>query len=152
METFLNLFASPGPLHLFFLSFLAATLLPIGSEWLLVLLLVQGQEPARLVCIATVGNFLGACTTYLVGIWGSNFLVRRIFGIDDRQLARASRLFQRYGVWSLLFSWLPVLGDPLCLLAGLLHVGPLRFAILVFVGKLFRYTTVALLLHTTTGP
>jgi len=128
---------------LFFLSFLAATLLPVGSEWLLIVMVTQGFSPAELVVTATAGNCLGACTTYLIGTGGSDFVIRRILRMEDSQLVRASKLYGKYGSWSLLLSWLPVVGDPLCLMAGLFKVRFIQFAVLVLVGKFFRYAMLA---------
>ncbi len=128
---------------LFILSFLASTLLPLGSEWLLATLLMQGFSPAASVALATAGNTLGAVTTYLVGIYGGDWLIRRVLRIDEKARARAEGFYRRYGVWSLLLSWLPVIGDPLCLVGGLLKVRFAHFALLVGCGKLVRYLIVA---------
>lgn len=136
---------APGLPSLFLLSFLAATILPIGSEWLLVLLIFKGFSPTNVVITASVGNFLGACSTYLIGRWGSDFFIQTVLRISDKQITRAKTMYEKYGVWSLLVSWLPVVGDPLCLLAGLFGVGFGRFFILVFIGKFSRYATLAFL-------
>lgn len=93
--------------------------------------------------VATVGNWLGACTTYAIGMWGGPFLVRRVLRIDEATERRADRLYGRYGSWSLLFSWLPVIGDPLCLVGGILRVRFIRFSLLVGSGKLARYAFIA---------
>jgi membrane protein YqaA with SNARE-associated domain len=136
------LIAEHAWLALFVLSFLAATLIPLGSEWLLVLLLVDGQSPIPLISLATAGNSLGACTTYAVGLYGGPWLVRKVLRIDDEQQQRAENFYCRYGSWSLLLSWLPVIGDPLCLAGGVLRVGFARFVVLVASGKLVRYAVV----------
>lgn len=128
---------------LFLLSFLASTLIPLGSEWLLIALLLKGFAPLPVVAVATAGNALGACTSYFLGLCGSRFIEEKVLrmGAQDRQ--RAELVFARYGSWSLLFSWLPVVGDPLCLVAGVLRVGFPRFALLVVAGKAGRYAVVA---------
>lgn len=128
---------------LFVVSFLAATVIPLGSEWLLTAMLAAGMDPVQLVAIATAGNFLGACTTYLIGLYGGEFLIRRVLRIDTVSQQRSALLFTKYGSWSLLFSWLPVVGDPLCLAAGFFRIPWLRFSLLVATGKLGRYATVA---------
>ncbi len=128
---------------LFVLSFLAATVLPLGSEWLLITLIVNSFDPGAVVAVATVGNFFGACTTYGVGLWGSAFLLQRLLRIDREQRERATVLFRRYGSWSLLLSWLPIVGDPLCLVAGSLRCNFFLFSALVFIGKLVRYAFIA---------
>jgi membrane protein YqaA with SNARE-associated domain len=132
-------------LALFLVSFLAATLLPLGSEWLLVALLLGGRETVPVVLIATVGNTLGATTNYLIGRWGSDWLIRRVLRIEPQRQRQAENWFQRYGSLSLLLSWLPVIGDPLCLVAGTLHTSAGRFLLLVSTGKALRYSTLALL-------
>jgi membrane protein YqaA with SNARE-associated domain len=128
---------------LFLLSFLAATLVPLGSEWLLAVLLVNGFDPAMVVPVATFGNSCGALTTYAIGLWGGPFLVRRILRISSESQLKAERSFTRYGSWSLLLSWVPVLGDPLCLVAGVLRTRFWRFLLLVATGKFIRYLVVA---------
>lgn len=140
MEQILTTHGLPA---LFCMSFLAATLVPIGSEWLLVTLLLKHHDPVLAVAVATVGNWLGACTTYAVGMWGGPFLVRRVLRVDEETERRADRLYARYGSWSLLFTWLPVIGDPLCLVGGILRVGFGRFSLLVGSGKLARYAFIA---------
>ena len=134
-----------GLLSLFLLSFCASTLLPLGSEWLLVTLLLDGASPAGTVLIATLGNSLGAATSYLVGRWGSDWLIEKLLRIDHVRQRQAEAWFDRYGSWALLLSWLPLVGDPLCLVSGMLKTPPLRFALLVTTGKGLRYLTVALL-------
>ena len=138
-----DLLVNHGLPSLFLLSFLASTLLPLGSEWLLVLLLANRTDPVAAVATATIGNWLGACTTWGVGVWGGPFLVRRLLRLSAADEERAERFYTRYGSWSLLLSWLPVIGDPLCLVGGLLRVGFLRFSLLVVTGKLARYAAVA---------
>lgn len=140
METWLIENGYPA---LFLLSFLAATLVPLGSEWLLAVLLVNGFDPAIVVPVATLGNSCGALTTYAIGLWGGPFLVHRILRISPESQLKAERFFTRYGSWSLLLSWVPVLGDPLCLVAGVLRTRFWRFLLLVATGKFIRYLVFA---------
>lgn len=139
-----DLIISHGYPALFLLSFLASTLLPLGSEWLLATLVVHGHDPAISVAVATAGNTLGACTTYWIGLYGGPFLITRILRIDEGSRHRAEKLYNRYGSWSLLFSWLPVVGDPLCLVSGVLRVRFVKFTMLVMIGKLTRYAAIGL--------
>ena len=132
-----------GYLALFALSFTAATLLPLGSEWLLAALLLKGGDPFLLVAIATLGNLLGAVSTWLVGRYGGDFLIRRCLRIDAEAQGRAEERYARYGIWSLLFSWVPLIGDPLCLIAGIFRVRLTLFIPLVGAGKFGRYLLLA---------
>ena len=140
METFL---ADHGLPALFLLSFLASTVIPLGSEWLVVTLILKSYRPEYVVAVAAMGNYLGACTTYFVGLWGAGFLIKKVMRIDEAALARAQLFYRRYGSWSLLFSWLPVVGDPLCLAGGALRINFILFSLLVFAGKLARYAVIA---------
>lgn len=133
----------PGYTPLFILSFLASTLLPIGSEWLLVLMLTQGYLPVPVVAVATAGNTLGACTNWLVGRYGGGWIMERLFKISDTQRERAENWYRKYGTASILLSWLPFIGDPLCLVAGLLGIRFPLFLALAGTGKLLRYIIVA---------
>ncbi|MBU0680309.1 MAG: DedA family protein [Proteobacteria bacterium] len=128
---------------LFVISFLAATILPLGSEWLLVALILQAHDVENVVAVATLGNYLGACTTYAIGVWGSTFIMEKILRINQNQVERATRLYQKYGSWSILLSWVPVIGDPLCLVGGSLRLNFIHFSLLAFSGKLARYALIA---------
>jgi membrane protein YqaA with SNARE-associated domain len=138
-----DLLFSYGYPALFLLSFLAATLIPLGSEWLLIAMVLQHHNPTATVAVATVGNYLGAVTSYLIGCHGSHFLTARLLRMDKTTTDRAERLFGKYGSWSLLFTWLPVVGDPLCLIGGVLRIPFDRFSLLVVTGKAVRYAAVA---------
>lgn len=140
-----ELFSSYSYPTLFFISFLAATVLPLGSEWFLTVMIVGGDSPILLVLVATIGNYLGACTTYLIGIYGGPFLFERVLRIDQEARDKAVDRYRHYGSWSLLFSWLPIVGDPLCFAAGVFRTGFSRFSLLVLLAKLGRYTSVAVL-------
>jgi membrane protein YqaA with SNARE-associated domain len=133
-----------GLLSLLIISFLASTLLPLGSEWFLVLLLLKGTSPLWAVATATLGNSLGAWTNYLIGVWGQEWVIRRVLRIDPTQQQRAQNWFRHYGSWSLLLSWLPLVGDPLCLISGIMKTPQLRFFLLVVSGKGLRYLALAL--------
>lgn len=134
-----------GLISLFFISFFASTLLPLGSEWLLIMLLLQGSNPIATVAVATAGNSLGAGTNYLIGYFGGDWLVEKVLRIDKKRQQQAKIWFNRYGSWSLLLSWLPIIGDPLCLISGTLRTGLLKFSLLVTIGKGLRYSFLTLL-------
>jgi len=141
MEDF---YISQGYPALFVVSFLASTLIPLGSEWLLAALVVAGFNPMTSVAVATLGNTLGAVTTYGIGLYGSPVLMERVLRVSEESRHKAERIYGRYGFWSLLFSWLPVIGDPLCLVGGVLKIRFMLFILLVFSGKLVRYAAISL--------
>jgi membrane protein YqaA with SNARE-associated domain len=111
MDTFLVDWGLPA---LFGISFLAATVLPIASEWLLAALVIRQGTLAAPVVVATLGNTLGAVTTWGVGFWGGAVILHRWLGISPADRARAENWYGRWGSWSLLMAWMPVVGDPLC--------------------------------------
>lgn len=129
---------------LFLGAFLAATLVPLPSEVGLATLIVAGTAPAVvLVAVATAGNVAGSAVNWLLGRWAMRLRDRPWFPIDAARLARAEAWFRRWGTWSLLLAWVPVVGDPLTLAAGALGVRWWPFILLVTVGKAARYGAVA---------
>ncbi len=134
-----------GLISLFFVSFCASTLLPLGSEWLLIAVLLQGSNPIVAVGIATLGNTLGGATNYLIGYYGGDWLTKKVLRISELRKQQAESWFNRYGSWSLLLAWLPLVGDPLCLVSGMLKTPLVKFTLLVTTGKGLRYTFLALL-------
>ncbi|EAU55391.1 YqaA family protein [Mariprofundus ferrooxydans] len=129
---------------LFFSALISSTLFPGGSEALLLYRLNEGGNAVTLVLIATVGNVLGSLITYAMGRLGNAAMHKKWLRISEAQSERAERWFAAYGKPALLFAWLPVVGDPLCLVAGLLRCGIVPFLILVTIGKLARYAVLAL--------
>lgn len=129
---------------LFLSAFTSATLLPGSSEAaLLALLAMERGEVVALVVVATAGNVLGSLINWFLGRFFSTFRNRRWFPVKARSYDRAVTWYRRYGSWSLLLSWLPVIGDPLTVAAGALRVDWLRFLVLVSLGKGGRYAFLA---------
>ena len=139
-------FTEFGYVGLFFASFLAATILPLSSEVVLSFLLLNHLNPIILVSVATFGNVLGALVNYAIGFWGSILLIRKVLKISEGEFVKAKQRFQKYGVFSLLFAWVPVIGDPLTVVAGVLKINILIFFILVTSGKLIRYVIISYLI------
>jgi len=131
---------------LFFSALISSTLMPGGSEALLLYRLHEGGEPITLVLIATIGNVLGSLITYSMGRLGNEAVHRKWLRMDEVKVERAERWFGKYGQASLLFAWLPVVGDPLCLAAGLLKSPLVWFILLVSIGKAMRYAMLAWLI------
>ena len=136
---------SAGYASLFLSAFLAATGLPLSSEaGLAALVASDGFVLWQLVALASIGNTLGACVNWILGRYCLHWQDRKWFPVSPPALERASRWFSRHGQYSLLLAWVPVIGDPLTVTAGLLKLGFSRFLLLVAVGKILRYVVVAL--------
>jgi membrane protein YqaA with SNARE-associated domain len=127
-------------LLLFTSALLAATLIPAQSEAVLVGLLLNGQGAFwLLIAVATLGNTLGSVINWWLGRYLEHFHAKRWFPVKAGMLERAQRYFQRYGWWVLLLSWLPVVGDPLTLVAGVMRMPLLPFVAVVALAKGARY-------------
>jgi membrane protein YqaA with SNARE-associated domain len=129
-------------LVLFSSAFLAATVLPFYSEVVLFLMLGRGEDPLALLAVATLGNTLGSVVNWGLGRYLLHFRDRRWFYFSAEQIERAQRWYQRRGVWSLLLAWMPVGGDALTLIAGIMRVRLPLFLVLVGLGKALRYIVV----------
>lgn len=125
---------------LFTAAFLAATILPMQSEALLVGLLASGTYSSTLlVIVAGCGNILGAATNWWLGRRSERFRHRPWFPVSEQRLTQAKKWYHRYGRWSLLLSWAPIIGDPLTVIAGMLGEPFLIFLLIVGTAKLLRY-------------
>lgn len=124
-------------------AFLAATILPLGSEVVMGYLLINGHNAQAVVGVATLGNVLGSLVNYWMGLAGSRWMVNKISGVSPGELDKARARFKAYGTGSLVFAWVPVIGDPLTVVAGILKVNIVSFLLLVTLGKLARYLVVA---------
>ena len=139
MEYFLEL----GHIGLFIAAFLAATILPLSSEIVLSALLLSGLSPTTLVIVATTGNVLGSLTNYALGYWASLVLVKKWLRMSEADFVRAEQRFVKYGMFSLCFAWVPIIGDPLTVMAGVLRVRLKWFLIFVTAGKFLRYVVIS---------
>ncbi len=130
---------------LFIAAFLAATILPAQSEvGLASLILASPASVAMLVATAGLGNVLGSVINWYLGRGINRFTGKRWFPVNT-QLSRATSWYERYGRWSLLLSWMPVIGDPLTVVAGIMREPLIRFLLIVAIAKTGRYIVVALL-------
>ena len=120
-------------------SFLAATVLPLASEVPLALVVRRHGDLLVPVAVATLGNFLGACTTY--GL--ARLAAAKLAPPSLKRPPRALRLFERYGAPALLLSWVPIVGDAIVALAGASRVPLAAFTVWTLIGKAARYAAVA---------
>lgn len=134
-----------GALGLFISAFISSTLAPGGSEAVLAYLIIERNNPTiYLVMLATLGNTLGAITTFYIGYFASTKYPPK--NINPQHFDKANVLIQRYGSIALVMSWLPVLGDVLCLVAGWVRLNFVKSLCFITLGKFARYFLISLLL------
>ena len=134
-------------LSLFIISFLAATILPFSSELTLGgLMATSSYDNLFLLIIASLGNIFGSVVNWILGFYSRNLSKKKWFPFKNAQIEKSSKWFKRFGRWTLLFAWVPIIGDPLTLVAGLLRVKFIEFLILVIIGKVSRYLVIFYLL------
>ena len=130
---------------LFSTAFISATLFPLGSEALLIYDITQGHNIYLLLFFATFGNSLGSVVNYFLGLKGEEYLINKKL-LNDKYIIKAKIYFDKYGAWSILFSWLPIIGDPITFVAGVLKYDFKKFLILVVVAKFSRYLFLVLVI------
>ena len=130
---------------LFSTAFISATLFPLGSEALLIYDITQGHNIYLLLFFATFGNSLGSVVNYFLGLKGEEYLINKKL-LNEKYIIKAKTYFDKYGAWSILFSWLPIIGDPITFVAGILKYDFKKFLILVVVAKFSRYLFLVLVI------
>lgn len=133
-ETMLATYGGPG---LLVVAFIAATIVPFSSEAAVYAALAMGFPQVEALVWASIGNCLGITLNYWLGRVG-----RRTLSLEEKpegKTARALRWFERYGKWGLLLSWLPFVGDPMTLVAGIIRVNFLFFVVVGFSTRILRY-------------
>ena len=131
---------------LFLAALLAATIIPAQSEAVLVGLLITAKyNPWLLVAVASAGNILGSVLNWLLGYGIQKFKHKKWFPVKASTLDRAVGWYQRYGRWSLLLSWVPIIGDPLTVAAGVMREKLWIFILLVSLAKVGRYCVLAII-------
>jgi|TARA_B110000914_G_C15063280_1_gene265068 membrane protein YqaA with SNARE-associated domain len=125
---------------LFAISFLAATIFPLSSELTLASLLsTNNYNPLLLIISASSGNILGSIFNYLLGFYLLKHFQKKWFPFKAKHISSATKWFNKFGVWSLLLSWVPIIGDPITFVAGIFKINFYIFVILVSLGKILRY-------------
>ena len=130
-------------LSLFISAFAAATILPAQSEALLAYQVsISPDAVVQLIAVATLGNVLGATFNWCLGRLTENLRAKKWFPVNEKQLQKAERFYGRYGRYSLLLSWVPIIGDPITIVAGILREPLLSFVLPVTIAKCARYVFV----------
>ena len=133
-------------LVVFLSAFLAATLLPAQSEAVLSFYILSAPQTVfALILVATVGNVLGSVVNWVVGFYATRFQNRKWFPATPSQMQRAEKFYRKYGRYSLLLSWVPFIGDPITVIAGVLREPIFSFLLLVTIAKSARYIALSLI-------
>jgi membrane protein YqaA with SNARE-associated domain len=126
--------------QLLIISFLAATILPLSSELVLsTMLLTDSFDKYLLLVVASFGNIFGSSVNWYLGKKILIFRDKKWFPVNEKQIAKSEMYFKKYGIWSLLLSWVPIIGDPLTVIAGILKINFFTFLLLVSISKTSRY-------------
>ena len=134
-------------LAVFLSAFVAATLLPAQSEAVLSFYILSAPQTVfALILVATVGNVLGSVVNWVLGFYATKFQNRKGFPATPSQIKRAEKFYRKYGRYSLLLSWVPFIGDPITVIAGVLREPVLSFLILVTIAKSARYIVLSLII------
>ncbi len=133
---------------LFLVSFSAATLLPGGSEAALLLLAAEGKYSLTLLLlVASTGNVLGSLVNYALGRYALHYQHKRWFPVSPKHLQRSQDWFSRWGKYAVLGAWLPIIGDPITVAAGVMRMNWLSFTVMVTLSKTLRYAALLGLFH-----
>ena len=136
-EVYITLFSS---------SFISSTLLPGHSELILTAFIYSNKFPVlTLVLVASLGNILGSVLNWYLGFYFVKFKQKKWFPISHSQLEKSSLWFTNYGKWTLFLSWVPFIGDPLTVVAGILRIPIITFLIIVSISKILRYVFISLI-------
>lgn len=139
MDVFIQLLTDWGYVGMFLSAFLAGTILPFSSEAVLLACIGLGLDPVASTLATTAGNALGGLTCYWIGHLGKMEWIEKYFKVDQKQMDKATRFIHGRGSWMALFSFLPVIGDAILIVLGLMRANIWIVAVSMTVGKLLRY-------------
>ena len=131
---------------LFFIALISGSLFPLGSEGVLIYDLKQGFNPLLLFLAASIGNTLGSVINYFLGLKGEEYLEKKGY-ITTKKLKSAKDRFKKYGAFALMLSPLPIIGDPITFIAGILKYNFKYFLIIVFFAKAIRYILIIFIIN-----
>lgn len=139
MDAFIQLLTDWGYVGMFLSAFLAGTILPFSSEAVLLACIGLGLDPVASILATTAGNALGGLTCYWIGHLGKMEWIEKYFKVDQKQMDKATRFIHGKGSWMALFSFLPVIGDAILIVLGLMRANIWIVAVSMTAGKLLRY-------------
>lgn len=136
-----------GYLGLFLASFLAATVLPLSSDALLLAMLLGPFDPAPTIAVATFGNWVGGMSSYYLGYLGRWQWIEKYLRVSRSRIERINAWLANKGSWIAFWCWLPIIGDPLAIALGFLRSKPIPTALWMLLGKFLRYLAIAWIAH-----
>lgn len=134
------MFIELGYIGLFIASFLSSTIIPLGSEFVLIALIANGFNPIYCILIATVGNSLGGMTSYGIGYLGKWTWIEKYFRTPKEKIISFQEKIKRWGPAAGLLAWLPFIGDIIAIGLGFFRLSPWRSFLFMFVGRIIRYS------------
>lgn len=142
MDTLLDFLIAYGSIGMFVAAFLAGSILPLASEGVLLGLLAAGGDKEELLIYATLGNVLGAILSYYLGALGKTEWISRYLGVSPERLDKGVTSVRRYGVWTGLLSWVPLIGDLFPVALGYVRAPLGQTLLLIALGKFIRYAAI----------
>lgn len=127
---------------LFVSSFLASTVLPMSSDAIVAYMASKHYGVLFIISVASLGSFLGSCTTYFLCLYGREKFIEKHIKIKKETLIKSKKMFEKYGAPSLLLTWIPFIGDAFIVVSGILGINFLTFSAYSFIGKIFKYSII----------
>ena len=128
-----------GYVALFLFGALATTIIPLSPEVMAIGVWKLGMPVAPTIIILTIGNYIGNVINYFIGLYGGDFIFSKFIKVNKKSLTRSHKLFEKFGPPILFFSWIPIIGDPLTFVPGIVRYSFIKFSIYVIAGKTVRY-------------
>lgn len=143
MDSLIQILTDYGYIGMFISAFLAGSIFPLSSELVMGALLAAGLDPVLLVASGTIGNTLGSMFNYAIGRLGRMEWIERWLHVKEKDLDRARRFMAGRGAWTGFFAFLPVIGEGITIVLGLMRANVVITTISVTIGKLLRYVLLA---------
>lgn len=144
MDSLIAILTDYGYIGMFISAFLAGSIFPLSSEVVMLALFAAGLDPWALVVYATIGNTLGSMLNYCVGMLGRMDWIEKYLHVKKSELDRASRFMKGRGAWMGFFAFLPVIGEGITIVLGLMRANVTLTVVSVTIGKFARYALLAL--------
>ena len=142
MDSLIEILTNYGYVGMLISAFLAGSIFPLSSEVVMLALLAAGLDPWQLVIYGTIGNVLGSMLNYGIGMLGRIDWIEKYLHVNEKELDRAKRFMAGRGAWMGFFSFLPVIGEGITIVLGLMRSNVAITVISVIIGKFLRYALI----------